>query len=275
MKKLVLILILAIILHASNAQQSCPCCSAPYQQFDFWLGEWEVFDTSYNWVGRNSLVKREYDCVIQESWSSQGSGTSLNYFDRNDSLWHQLWVASTGTNLKIYGGIKDGEMVMKSDLIPGRRIPFYRNRITWTPNSDGTVTQRWDIIDSADNVLQTSFLGIYHPRVEIRIDKPLGGYLLVRNDSIFDFKLDLEKQSTNPKAIALDWSKQLSLNELNKIKDLADKNFQNPLGVKSDALAFNYTLSVADKAGKRELLLAFENERFKPLLEYLNALKPN
>jgi hypothetical protein len=273
MKKIILSLTLGVLSLLGFTQQNCPCCSAPYQEFDFWLGEWEVFDTSYNWVGRNSLVKREFGCVIQESWTSQGSGTSLNYFDRNDSLWHQLWVASAGSNLKIYGGIKDGKMVMQSDLIPGRRIPFYRNRITWTPNSDGTVTQRWDIVDSSNTVLQTSFLGIYHPRIEIKIEKPLGGYILVRNDSIFDYNLDLEKQATNPKAVSLDWSKQLSLKEVNEIKGLAAKNFEKPLGTKSDALAFNYSLSMHDKKGERKILLAYENQKFKLLLEYLNALK--
>lgn len=272
MKNIILPIIFGVSSFFGFTQQNCPCCSAPYQEFDFWLGEWEVFDTSYNWVGRNSLVKREYGCVIQESWSSQGSGTSLNYFDRNDSLWHQLWVASAGTNLKIYGGLQDGKMVMQSDLIPGRRIPFYKNRITWTPNNDGTVTQRWDIIDSADKVLQTSFLGIYHPRIEIKIEKPLGGHILIRNDSIFDFKLDLEKQAIQPKEVVLDWSKKLNLNELNKIKQLAYKNFEKPVGKKSDALAFNYKLSIKDQKGEKKQLLAYENQKFKLLLDYLNTL---
>lgn len=273
--KTVFLLIPFFLLSNLYAQNPCPCCSENYQQFDFWLGEWEVFDTSYNWLGRNSLIKRENGCVIQESWSSQGSGTSLNYFDRTDSLWHQLWVASGGGNLQIYGGIKNGKMMMQSDLIPGRRIPYYRNRITWTPNSNGTVTQQWDIVDSSGNIIQTSFLGIYHPRIEIRINKPLGGYILVRNDSIFDFKLDLEKQKQYPKSVVLDWSNQLTLDNLNQIKKLTGANFTTENQKKGEKLALNYLLTLKDKNEKKEVKLAYENEGFKALLNYINSLKPN
>ena len=33
-----------------KAQDGCPCCTENHKQFDFWVGEWIVYDTAGNKV---------------------------------------------------------------------------------------------------------------------------------------------------------------------------------------------------------------------------------
>ncbi|MCW8850497.1 MAG: hypothetical protein OQJ81_11005, partial [Melioribacteraceae bacterium] len=89
------IFIVAIPLFAQDStENNCVCCSNQHSQFDFWVGEWTVYDTLDNMIGTNKIVKQYESCLIQENWISAGKnrGTSYNYYDPNDSTWNQLWL---------------------------------------------------------------------------------------------------------------------------------------------------------------------------------------
>ena len=169
MKKIfVLILILSINLLLSAQDflnNSCVCCSKEYNQFDFWVGEWSVFDTLGNYVGKNSVLKQYENCLIQENWISGGKnrGTSYNYFDPSDSTWNQLWLDNQGTILKLKGALLDDNMILKSKLQKGEKVAWYYNRITWIKLESGNVVQIWDILDENDKLLANLFKGIYKP----------------------------------------------------------------------------------------------------------------
>lgn len=145
------------------SQDDCPCCNEYNKQFDFWIGEWVVYDTAGNIVGENTIKKVERGCLLTEEWkgSKGGTGRSINFFDRTDSTWNQTWVDNSGNTLILKGNLIDNSMVLQSELIEGTRVDFYKNRITWTPENDKSVTQKWEILDKNDNLLQLLFLGIY------------------------------------------------------------------------------------------------------------------
>jgi len=72
-----------------------PCSAAEYRQFDFWLGEWNVFNPDGKPAGQSRIEQISGGCAILENWSSGGgafTGKSLNIYDRNDKQWHQSWV---------------------------------------------------------------------------------------------------------------------------------------------------------------------------------------
>ena len=148
---------------AQSDSSDCPCCTKQHAAFDFWVGDWNVFNTAGTQVGENRIEKVENNCVLTELWTGAagGTGRSFNYFNAADSTWNQLWLDNKGTKLELKGRPAQGKMVLQSELIPGRQIDFYRNRITWTANADGTVTQLWEILDKDNKVLQTAFEGIY------------------------------------------------------------------------------------------------------------------
>ncbi len=67
------------------------CRTAPYRQFDFWLGSWEVA-VNGNPPRAASFITSELDgCAILENWHGAlgGTGRSLNGFDAADGQWHQ------------------------------------------------------------------------------------------------------------------------------------------------------------------------------------------
>lgn len=163
MTRFLLTALLALLLASASAQDECPCCTENHTMFDFWVGDWVVHDTTGAHVGDNTIEKLEDGCILSEHWrGAKGStGRSYSYFNRTDGTWNQVWIDSKGGNLVLKGKAEKGKLVLQSDLQKGQRVPLYRNRVTWTANPDGTVTQLWEIVDDKDNVLSVAFLGVY------------------------------------------------------------------------------------------------------------------
>jgi hypothetical protein len=141
----------------------CPCCNEAFQAFDFWVGDWEVVDTSGTIVGENTIEKLESGCVLTEHWrgSSGSTGRSFNHYNYQDSTWNQTWMDNGGRPLVLKGKATPGVMTMRSSVQTGQTGNQYYNEITWTANDDGTVTQKWDVLDADGTLLQVAFLGIY------------------------------------------------------------------------------------------------------------------
>lgn len=160
--KLFFLLFIFISVHSYAQQVDCACCSPEHQQFDFWIGDWEVFNTEGDKIGENLVKKLEDNCIINENWIGEkgGSGKSYNYYDPTDKTWNQLWISNTGNILKLKGKAKINSMILKSEPTQGEKGTYY-NQITWIKNADGTVTQNWEIYDLQGNFLDNSFQGIY------------------------------------------------------------------------------------------------------------------
>src|SRR6266536_968019 len=95
---------------AQNPPAAQPKCdSAEYRQFDFWLGDWDV-TTQGQRAGANLVTLEEGGCLIHEHWAGAkgGTGQSLNFYNREDGRWHQVWVSNSGEVLNLTGGYADG-----------------------------------------------------------------------------------------------------------------------------------------------------------------------
>lgn len=162
MKRILILAALLCFLNSLQAQD-CACCTKQHQQFDFWVGDWNVYDTLGNLVGENTIEKLVAECVLSEFWrgKSGGVGRSYNYFNLADSTWNQVWIDASGSNLELKGKLIEGKIILQSELQPGQKIDWYRNRITWTPNDDGSVTQHWEILNKEGLVISEAFKGIY------------------------------------------------------------------------------------------------------------------
>ncbi len=155
----------------ANAQQAPPgppppsCMEPEYRQFDFWLGQWTVIGgpKGDRIVGRSSITQVSLGCALAEHWvNSNGmDGHSLNVYDKANGHWTQFWIGSDGVILNLVGGFRDGKMVLEGKL-PGAKGDEQLQRVTWTPNADGTVTQDWETSDDTGTSWQASFLGVYH-----------------------------------------------------------------------------------------------------------------
>lgn len=139
----ILYCLIIFISFSSFAQESdCACCTTKHSQFDFWVGDWEVFN---------------------EKGEKGGTGKSYNYYDPSDATWNQLWISNSGNILKLKGKAELNKMILKSEPVDGKKGRYY-NQITWTKNMDGSVTQLWEIYDLDGNLLSNTFKGIYRKK---------------------------------------------------------------------------------------------------------------
>ena len=131
------------------------------RQFDFWVGEWEVTGPKGKVVGQSRIELILHDRVIQEHWTGAGgfAGSSLNVYDASAKTWRQFWTDQTGGVLQLTGGIVDGSMVLESTTTADGTTTI--DRITWTPNADGTVRQHWEKSTDDRATWTTAFDGLY------------------------------------------------------------------------------------------------------------------
>ena len=126
------------------AAQPPPPCSAPQQrQLDFWIGEWDVFNTADNVRYATSQIDRIVGgCGIRERYEAPAapggaySGTSYSAWDRKDGKWHQMYVDTNGNVTWYSGGLVGAEMVLSAE---GRDSSLLR--MVYRPEADGSVRQ--------------------------------------------------------------------------------------------------------------------------------------
>ncbi|GAA4308261.1 hypothetical protein GCM10023115_37240 [Pontixanthobacter gangjinensis] len=160
------ILFCSITISCLAQNTDCACYSKKHQQFDFWVGNWEVFNEEGEKIGENLIKKLEDNCILNENWKAEdgSSGKSYNYYDPSDNSWNQLWLSNSGNILKLKGKAIENKMVLKSEISEGEKGKYY-NQITWTKNEDGSVTQLWEIYDLNNKLLDEIFRGTYRKKV--------------------------------------------------------------------------------------------------------------
>jgi tetratricopeptide (TPR) repeat protein len=140
--------------HDKLYSNAYPCMNLPEaRQFDFWLGEWDVYLTSNPSVktGFNRITQQSGGCVILESWESQGAhqGMSINYYDPIAKSWKQKWAGSGQDITEFYDGkYENAAMRFKWD-VPNPNGAFNQGRLTFSNLEPGKVRQHSE--QSTDN----------------------------------------------------------------------------------------------------------------------------
>ena len=142
-----------------------PCMSEQHRQFDFWVGEWDVSDPAGKPAGRSRIESRLGQCVVHEHWFGAGGtvGESFNIHNADSGQWEQFWVDNGGNRLHLKGGLVGKAMVLEGvrDKPSAQTGLTQRERITWTPNADGSVRQLWETSADDGKRWATSFDGLY------------------------------------------------------------------------------------------------------------------
>jgi len=140
------------------------CKDGASRQFDFWVGHWRV--TEHGKLAGDNRVEPILDgCALLENWTGAkgGAGKSLNFFDREDGLWHQTWIDRSGGALFLAGKFENGAMRLEGERAATGEQPATRHRITWTPLPGGKVRQLWESTAVAKDLWSTQFDGLYEP----------------------------------------------------------------------------------------------------------------
>ncbi|MBL7863990.1 MAG: hypothetical protein JNK10_03885 [Cyclobacteriaceae bacterium] len=159
--------LVVMLFHAAvyaQAPQGCACCNEKAKQFHFWLGNWETFNPAGKLVGTNNIVLQQGGCVMQENWTSTGgpyTGTSYNFYNTATGKWNQQWIDNMGGSLQLEGEFNGTQMILKSKETKKRNGQLQIDRITWTPNPDGTVRQLWEASTDQEKTWTVAFDGLY------------------------------------------------------------------------------------------------------------------
>jgi hypothetical protein len=149
---------------AAAPTPGCGAGHAEHRQFDFWLGTWNVYNPKGEPAGRSHIELISDGCGISEHWEgAKGSrGVSYNAWDAASGNWRQFWVGnSSGDVLYLTGGLHQGSMVMEGTRPNPASGQPQRQRITWTPHSDGNVRQLWETSDDDGATWAVAFDGEY------------------------------------------------------------------------------------------------------------------
>jgi len=141
-----------------------PCMYDPrHNDFDFWLGTWDVRPRNQpqNPPAKNVITKIDDGCVVHESWTAPGSvGQSFNIWDRTRQKWFQIWVDNSGGLHEYSGAYSDNAMRYDGEIpaLPpatGRvktRLTFFRiapdtvRQFSERLQPDGTWAVNYDLI---------------------------------------------------------------------------------------------------------------------------------
>ena len=146
------------------AQSTPPPLPPESHQFDFWIGEWTVTTPDGKPAGSNKIEAIAGHAGLLENWTGVGggSGKSLNTYNRAKRQWQQFWVGSGGGVLELSGGLGDGSMVLSGEhAVRGQTM---MEKITWTPNPDGSVRQHWEQSADGGKTWTDAFDGLYRKK---------------------------------------------------------------------------------------------------------------
>lgn len=148
------------------------CKIAHAQDFDFWIGRWEVRTPDGKLAGYNHIHPILDGCTLQEDYRTANGaymGRSLNRYDPASRTWHQVWVDNGGLWLSLEGGLKEGAMVMRGSYMQrrdakGQVLAQPRStlqEIRWDQLADKRVRQTWRSSVDEGQTWTTLFEGYY------------------------------------------------------------------------------------------------------------------
>jgi len=102
---------------AAQRSQPSPCATPEHRQFDFWVGDWDAFDSDNpsKQVARVHVDLILDGCVLRENYEGADGhkGQSFSLYDSPRRIWHQSWVTNRGELLVVEGKMRAGEMVLR------------------------------------------------------------------------------------------------------------------------------------------------------------------
>ncbi len=133
-----------------------------YHQFDFWLGNWDVYKFGTDSIAGKSRIESIIDGIgILENYITKGKyeGKSLNKYNPTKERWEQYWIDNSGLTLFLTGGIKNGKMILDDALSANPKEGI--NQIVWEFLKTGSVRQTWNFSQDGGKTWKVLFDGEY------------------------------------------------------------------------------------------------------------------
>ena len=118
---------------ANPAGAKCP--AAEFRQFEFWVGDWDTFETDNSVPGSIARARVEpiaAGCAVHELYEQTDGliGDSILSYDGVKKVWQQTWVTNRGGFMYLTGAFKDGAVTLEGES-HSRDGKTVQMRITW------------------------------------------------------------------------------------------------------------------------------------------------
>jgi hypothetical protein len=125
---------------ANVKQTARPCSDPAFRQFDFFVGDWDVYDAAEpsTVVARNTVTSVLDGCALLEVHKQTDGlhGESFSAYDAGRRVWHQSWFTNRGGVLLLDGGLQGDRMVLTgTDRAADGTSSLLRG--TWSRDGDG------------------------------------------------------------------------------------------------------------------------------------------
>jgi len=119
-----------------------PCMNnAHNREFDFWVGQWNVYQTGTDYqVGKSKIENVSGGCLILENWMAVGNpdeGKSMNFVNPKTGKWEQHYMGIAGVSQNYYNGeYMEGAMRYQGDGVnkAGDKLLFHLTYFNESPN---------------------------------------------------------------------------------------------------------------------------------------------
>ncbi len=127
------------------AQAPAPCSAPEYRQFDFWVGEWEVFNPKGSKVGDSRIERIVGDCVLLENYAGRKGyeGKSFNIYNAGKKQWQQFWADNAGAVLEFSGSFRADTLEYLASTTDTAGV-ITLHRLTFVPVTRDSVRQFWE-----------------------------------------------------------------------------------------------------------------------------------
>lgn len=119
------------------------CAHPESRQFDFWVGNWEVYDRAapQQVVAHVDVERILGGCVLHERYSDVNGlkGESFSIYDATRKVWHQSWVTNRGQLLTVEGHRHGKTVTLRGVEI--RNGAKFVTQVSWAPLGDGSVRE--------------------------------------------------------------------------------------------------------------------------------------
>ena len=131
----------AVATASDAAPASSHCNAREFHQLDFWIGDWDTFETDTPGgpsVARARVEPIAQGCAIHELYEQVDGlvGDSILSYDAVRKQWQQTWVTNRGSLMVLWGNFKDGALILEGEahLRDGKSV---MQRITWKVQDSG------------------------------------------------------------------------------------------------------------------------------------------
>jgi len=142
---MLILLAATLLVPAAQSAPAVDCTDADHRALDFWLGDWDVYDTASNARVAHSVISKDAGgCAVHERYDQDVGpgnarldyhGRSYSIFDPRDGKWQQFYVDGGGYPRLLTGGFADGAMTFVGSRGNGR------SRMVLRAQPDGSVRQ--------------------------------------------------------------------------------------------------------------------------------------